>query len=291
MCPRSGEIVALLNCDDYFDHGIVAAFATRSGGVSRGHFAGANISFSVGDDPAAVRANRAGVLGAAGLTGLPVVTLRQVHGGRCVPVGPAGPEAPDPGGSRARSGTLLPAGDRLPEGDPLPVPGLPAGDRLSAPPLAAADAMVTRTPGIALMIGTADCLPVLLADPVARCVGALHVGWRGLLAGVVEAGVAALLAMGAVSGRTAAWLGPSICSRCYPAGRERRRAMARRYPEAVTEAGTFDLLAGVTAVLARAGVHRVRAVGGCTREDPERWFSRRRDGRTGAHAALVALLR
>ena len=150
------------------------------------------------------------------------------------------------------------------------------------------DGLVTTVPGIGLVMMGADCLPVLLAAP--GVVGAAHVGRPGLAKGVLPEVVRVMREQGA--GEIAAVIGPGICGRCYEvpgsmAGEVEKAAPGSR---ATTRAGTpsVDLTAGATAQLAREGV-RVTVVGGCTLEQPDRFYSYRRDGLTGRHAGVVWL--
>lgn len=158
-----------------------------------------------------------------------------------------------------------------------------------------ADALVTRSDDVALGVLVADCVPVLLADPVARVVSAVHAGRRGLVAGVVQRAVAAMSARGAVPARMRAVIGPAACGRCYEVPAEMRaevaEAVARTW--STTRAGTaaLDLPGGVAHLLEQEGVAVGRA-GTCTIEDP-RWFSHRgvAAGRpAGRFAGVVRLL-
>lgn len=165
-----------------------------------------------------------------------------------------------------------------------------------------ADAMVTCQPGLALGILTADCTPVLLADPVNRVIGAAHAGWRGALAGVVQATVSAMLDIGADRAQLVGAVGPCIASRSY----EVDAPLADRFVEADAHnerffasgvrAGhfQFDLEGYVVATLARSGVRSVDALGIDTYQNPERYFSFRRSthrGETGygRQVSLIAL--
>ena len=162
-------------------------------------------------------------------------------------------------------------------------PGAGAGEE--------ADAAVTDQPGCVLAVHTADCLPLLLRAP--GVVGAAHVGWRGLLAGVVESTIDAMAALGAQ--RIEADVGPHIRSRCYEFGAADLDAVAQRYGDAVraeTAAGTpaLDLLAGVRAALAeRPAVDVVHVEPGCTACEPERFFSHRARADHGRHAAAISV--
>lgn len=250
------------------ERGILSAFATREGGYSEGEFAGLNTSVSVGDAPEAVSANRKLLAAALGISSLPLVTVRQEHGARVIHA------------------------DAAAYGD-----AVLAGPGALAPHLGPADVIVSTSPGIALMIGTADCLPLVLCDPEARTVAAVHVGWRGLPAGVVEAAVGAVRSAAGARGaqNIRALTGSCICSECYVVGEDLHATFARLVPRAATRnrhgAPTLDLRAAVDAKLAACGVQQIVAVEHeCTYENPARWYSHRRDGKTGTQATVVALL-
>ena len=210
-----------------------------------------------GDDPAAVARNRALLVEHARLPS-PPHWLRQVHG---VEVCRFESPASDMGG----------AADAEPE----------------------ADAAVTSTPGSVLAILTADCLPVLLCADDGSEVAAAHAGWRGLAAGVVEATIAAM--------RTPpecvwAWLGPAAGPRAYEVGVEVYDAfVARDWTAGSAFTSTrphhwrVDLYALARRRLAAAGVRPDRIHGGdlCTIGDPQRFYSHRRDRRTGRMASLI----
>jgi hypothetical protein len=150
------------------------------------------------------------------------------------------------------------------------------------------DALVTTTRGQGLMVRVADCVPVLLADPVAGVVGAVHSGRPGLALGVAVRAVERMRDAGA--DRLVAWVGPHVCGGCYEVPEELRAEVAARVPAAYAETtwGTpaLDIGAGVRAQLEAVDVEVVLA-GGCTREDPA-LHSYRRDGTAaGRLAGLV----
>ncbi|MFJ5231669.1 peptidoglycan editing factor PgeF [Kitasatospora sp. NPDC088391] len=153
------------------------------------------------------------------------------------------------------------------------------------------DAVVTDRP-LALAVLTADCTPVLLADPAAGVVGAAHAGRPGLAAGVVPAAVEAMRALGARPERIIAVTGPAICGRCYEVPAELRAEVAAAVPAAHAETswGTpaLDVPAGVAAQLAAAGVRQVELSSVCTLESPDH-YSYRREQRTGRLAGYVWL--
>jgi YfiH family protein len=202
--------------------GLAHGFFTRRGGVSCGAFASLNCSLSGRDAPEAVRENRRRAAEALGLARAAVAGLTQVHGAAVAVLEEPWPE------------------DRRPE----------------------ADALVTRRPGIALGVVTADCAPVLFADPAAGVIGAAHAGWRGALAGVLEATVEAMVAIGAERGRILAAIGPCIRQPSYEVAADLRDAVLAREPADARffAAGRregrwqFDLAGYCAARLAGAGV-------------------------------------
>jgi YfiH family protein len=264
--PARGETPAwppLLVADDLLDRGVVAAFSGRSGGTSDGPHHSLNLGLKVGDDLRRALANRRRVATVLGLAGVPWAIARQVHSARVLPV------------EDARS---------LGQGPPE-----------AKPPVGEGDGLVTAAPGVVLVVLTADCAPVLLADPAAGVVGAVHAGWRGLAAGVVEEGVAALAALGADPAATVGLVGPAVGGCCYEVGADVRAAVGDRYPAALatTRDGrpSLDPAAAAAAALAAAGLGEVRVAGECTHDLAERFFSHRRDrGVTGRQAGLVALV-
>lgn len=163
----------------------------------------------------------------------------------------------------------------------------PFGD--DAPEL---DGVVTTSPGLALAVLVADCVPVLLADPVARVVGAAHSGRVGTVAGIVPATVAEMRTHGADPARMVAFVGPSACGGCYEVPDAMRAEVSAEVPAAwaVTSQGTagLDVRAGVGEQLAKAGVTDVRHDTRCTIETAD-LYSYRGEGRTGRFAAYVWL--
>jgi purine-nucleoside/S-methyl-5'-thioadenosine phosphorylase / adenosine deaminase len=236
--------------------GVGAAFTGRPGGVGAGPYASLNLSGAVGDDPVTVRENRRRVGAELGVDPSRVVWMRQVHGADVAYVD---------GPFTAESG---------------------------APALPGVDAVVTTEPGLALAVLVADCAPVLLADPVARIVGAAHSGRPGTAAGVVPAVVERMCERGADPARMVAVIGPAVCGACYEVPAVMRDEVAAVVPEAytTTRVGTpgLDLRRGITAQLSTRGVGDVRLDARCTMETPG-LFSFRRDGRTGRFAGFVWL--
>jgi YfiH family protein len=153
-----------------------------------------------------------------------------------------------------------------------------------------ADALVTRTPRLALAVLVADCTPVVVAAPAEGVVGVAHAGRAGLAAGVALALVDAMRDLGA--GELVARVGPSICPRCYEVPLRLREQVADVVPEArsVSRTGTpaLDVAGGVLAQLA-PHVTSLRQLPGCTAEEPD-LYSYRRDGQTGRSAGLAWLV-
>lgn len=186
--------------------------------------------------------------------GVPVVFLEQVHGNRVAVV------------------------------DAVPGPDEPDRE--------ATDAVVTALPGVGVAVLAADCVPVLLADPVAGVVGAAHAGRVGAAAGVIPAVVDAMVGLGARAGAIEVLLGPAVCGACYEVPAAMRAQVDARLPGSavLTRAGTpgLDLRAGLHHQLTDLGVGRIGADPRCTMED-RTLYSHRRDGRTGRLAAITWL--
>jgi YfiH family protein len=222
---------------------------SRSGGVSTGPYASFNLALHVGDDPAAVTANRARLAAAAGLAPDHVVWMEQIHGATAHVV-----------------------------------------DGPRTEPVEATDALVTATPGLAVAVLVADCVPVLLADEVNGVVAAVHAGRLGAAAGVVPRAVEAFRSAGGDPATADALLGPAVCGACYEVPPDMQAAVESRLPRSAvrTRAGStgLDLRAGLARQLEGLGVARVVADPRCTAEDRE-LFSHRRDGITGRQAAVA----
>jgi YfiH family protein len=226
--------------------GATAAFSTRVGGVSEPPFDGLNLGVLTEDAPDAVVENRRRLAAALGFPPERVEIARQLHGAElAVHAGP--PREPSP---FARPGS----------------------------PIAEADGHLTAEAGRALLVFVADCVPVALRGPGG--VAMLHCGWRGLAAGIVAGGVAAVRA-------TDAAIGPSIGRCCYEVGPEVLAAFSG-LGDGVSSGSMLDLPEVARRLLLEAGVERVEAAGLCTSCEPDLFFSHRRDaGRTGRQAGLV----
>ena len=235
---------------------VLALSTSRRGGCSAAPFASLNLGHHVGDSAAAVAANR-GILSAALPAGTDIQWLSQVHGTRVVIAGEDG-EYPQ------------------------------------------ADAAWSRHPNKACAVLTADCLPVLFCSITGDRVAAAHAGWRGLLDGVLEATVAA---MGLNPDQILAWMGPAIGPKAFEVGPEVRekylaaapvvdKALVEAcfHPSAVSPGHYFaDLYALARLRLRAVGVTGVFGGGYCTFSDSDRFFSYRRDGRTGRMASLILM--
>lgn len=236
--------------DEVID-GVRFAFTDRYGGVSKAPYAELNLGSASGDDLAAVTENFRRVAEAFDVPPAGLVRVSQAHGRDVHVVG----SDPAPGG---------------------PVPS--------------ADAMVTTRTDVALCIRVADCVPILLADPVNGVAGAVHAGRPGLYAGVVPAAVDAMRELGAES--IVAVVGPHVCGRCYEVPAAMRDEVAARVPAAYAETswGTpaLDVGAGVVSQLAEAGCRVVDAAR-CTIES-EDLFSYRREGHASGRLAGVVRL-
>jgi YfiH family protein len=227
-----------------------ALATTRRGGFSAGAFSSFNLGAHVGDDPDAVARNRARLVDALGVR---PVWLNQMHGTRVVDIGTVENGAPTE-----------------------------------------ADGAVVRKPGLACAVMTADCLPVLLCDEAASVVAAAHAGWRGLEAGILEATVREMRVPGK---KLLAWLGPAIGPRSFEVGKDVFDAFVTRDARAAlafTASKKLDRWYADLYHLARLrlealGVSKIYGGGFCTLEDADRFFSYRRDGKTGRMATLIWL--
>jgi YfiH family protein len=242
--------------------GIRHGFFTRQGGVSGGLYASLNGGVGSKDNIEHVTENRARMATAVGVTPDRFVTAYQIHSPNIVVV-----ETPWTAETRPR-----------------------------------ADAIVTRMRALAVGISTADCGPVLLADPKARVIGAAHAGWRGALTGVVEATIEAMERLGARRGEIRAALGPMIRQQNYEVGSDLMErfgmedpASSRFFAPATRERhAMFDLPGYIDSRLTRAGIRYVEDLGHCTYADPERFFSFRRtthrgEADYGRHVNSIAL--
>lgn len=222
--------------------GIAHGFFTREGGVSGGIHAGLNVGLGSADDRANVTENRRRIARSLGARADDVVTPYQVHSATAVAV-----DAPFPADIEAKP---------------------------------RADAVVTATSGLPIGVVTADCGPVLFADPEAGVVGAAHAGWKGAVGGVVEETVAAMERLGSRRGSIRAALGPTISQAAYEVGPEfvERFETSERERYFVASAneghGMFDLPRYILDRLERLGV-AATWTGHCTYADPSLFSYRR----------------
>lgn len=225
---------------------------TRSGGASAPPYDSFNLGDHVGDDPAAVAANRRRLASSIGLPPDHVIWMNQVHGVHVETVD--GPRNPDVGAFEAT------------------------------------DALVTSTPGLALAVVTADCVPVLLGDARAGVIGAAHAGRVGAADGVVLRTVEAMLAAGAHASDISVLLGPAVSGANYEVPEEMAAGVEARLPgsRTTTTAGTpgLDLRAGIARQLADAGITAIDIDPRCTVAD-RALFSHRRGAPTGRLASLI----
>jgi hypothetical protein len=163
-----------------------------------------------------------------------------------------------------------------------------------------ADGMVTATPGVGLAILTADCQPVLFADPVAQVIGAAHAGWRGAQGGVLEATVDAMVALGAKRANIVGTIGPTISQKAYEVGPEFFETFTdddpstqRFFAQGQGDRMLFDLPAYGLHRLSTAGVGQAQWTRHCTYSDPDRFYSYRRTthAREADYGRLISVIR
>ena len=242
--------------------GIRHGFFTRVGGVSQGVYESLNGGVGSADAADKVAENRARMAAALGVTPQRLITAYQIH-----------------------SPTVVVADNPwTPNNRPR------------------ADAIITRTPQLAIGVSTADCGPLLFADSAARVIGAAHAGWRGALGGVIEAAVAAMEELGASRRNIVAALGPTIRQPNYEVGPEfvarftQAEAENARFFIAAPKAGhaMFDLTGYIALRIQRAGIVQFEDLELCNYAEPERFFSFRRmthrgEADYGRHVNAIAL--
>ena len=249
--------------------GVDAVVTARSGGVSSGPYESLNLSLSVGDDPACVRENRRRLATAFGTDLGDFVFARQVHGAGVRVVAEAD-----------RGAGAYPLDDAV----------------------ADTDALVTTSPGVVLAILTADCVPIVLHDPVAGVLACVHAGWRGTVAGVTAAALAAMQRLGARPSDVTAGIGPAIGADRYQVGPDVHEAVTGTFGPAAagfirpdpSAPGRWllDLWAANRHALRQAEVpgSQIHVTGIPTGPDPGHFFSDR-TARPCGRLALVARLR
>jgi hypothetical protein len=240
------------------------AFFTREGGVSGGIYASLNGGIGSRDAPENVRENRARMAASLGVAPTHLVSCYQIH-------------------------------------SPDVIVATEPWTRENAP---RADAIVTRTSGLAIGVSTADCGPILFADAESRVIGAAHAGWKGALTGVLEETIAAMENLGAARARIRAAIGPLIRQPNYEVGNEfverftAAEAANKRFFAAATRPGhaMFDLPGYIKSRLERAEIQGVEDLGLCTYADAARFFSYRRtthrgEADYGRHVNAIALMK
>lgn len=238
--------------------GVRHGFSTRQGGVSRPPFDTLNLSHRVGDDPDRVSENLGRFASSIGFDPDRLFTVSQVHG--------------------------------------RTVATLDASSRAEAFASLEADAILSDVPGTAVAVRTADCVPILLASIDSKAAAAVHAGWRGIVAGVVPFAVRALFEHHGIGpDRVLAAIGPCIGPCCYDVGSEVADAFAGAGLESAiirSEAVRVDLGAAVRMQLLASGLDpaQVDGIEACTRCDPARFFSYRRDGeQSGRHLGCIVV--
>ena len=245
-----GEL-PLLHWQDAPD-GVSVAVTERRGGVSEGPVASLNLGLLTLDRAESVAENRRRALAAAGADPATATMAWQVAGADVREV----TETPS-------SGVFLdPGREHFPKSDGL----------------------VTGARDRALVLLAADCLPIAVARADGGRLAVLHAGWQGLLAGIVEAGAAA------VGGAMRAVVGPGAGPCCYQVGPDVGGPLAARYGADVVRNGRADLWLCARRSLERAGVEAVEVAGECTICNRERFFSHRRDGRATGRQGVVGVL-
>jgi polyphenol oxidase len=229
--------------------GIRHAFFTREGGVSSGVYTSLNGGVGSNDPPENVGENRTRMAAALGVPLERLLTLYQIHSPDVVVA-----ERPWTSNARPR-----------------------------------ADAIVTKIPGLAVGVSTADCGPLLFADPTAGVVAAAHAGWRGALSGVIESTIAAMAKLGGRRERIVAALGPMIRQRNYEVGPDLVTQFVTadadnvRFfaPSTRTNHAMFDLAGYIRGQLNRSDIVAIEDLQACTYADPARFFSFRRTTHRG----------
>jgi polyphenol oxidase len=239
--------------------GIRHGYFTREGGVSGGLYTSLNGGQGSDDDPASVAENRARMAAYLGVAAANLVSAYQVH-------------SPD-----------------------VAIVTAPWA-REDRPKV---DALVTDRPGLALGVSTADCGPLLFADPDARVIGAAHAGWKGAFTGIIEATIAAMERLGARRERLTVALGMMISRAAYEVGPEfvaRFSEADRRFftPSGRENHAMFDLPGYIRMRVGAAGISRFEDVGLCTYADERRFFSYRRsthrkEADYGRHISAITL--
>lgn len=239
---------------------------TRLGGHSRPPWDSLNTGHSVGDDPHAVDANHLLLCRVLGFESEDeTVSPHQVHSRRVAVV------------DRSHRGTVIEA----------------------------TDALITRSPGVLLLLRFADCTPIVFYDPVKQAVGLAHAGWRGTVLKAAQSTVQAMIdAFGCQAGDIIAGIGPSIGPCCYEVGTDVAQAVERAFPNqpdllcanatgCARECGhwQFDMWTANRRQLEEIGVEHIELSEICTACHTDEWFSHRAErGKTGRFAAAISLI-
>jgi YfiH family protein len=235
---------------------VIHGLFTRLGGVSHSPYDSLNVGYFVGDDREAVETNHDLICQAVGLSRGDITAAQQVHGSQV---------------------TLVGSEDR---GQVIP----------------ATDALITNAPSVALMLRFADCLPVLLYDPVRRAIGLAHAGWRGTIKGIAAKTAFAMMeAYGSRPADIMAGLGPCIGPCCYQVGAEVIELVKARFNDwqaLLRPQGDgsvhFDLWEANRRQLAELGVEEIEVVQLCTACRTDEFFSHRAEGgHTGCFAVVL----
>ncbi|GJL94100.1 MAG: laccase domain protein [Hyphococcus sp.] len=232
---------------------ITHGFFSRAGGVSKGIYKSLNTGPGSNDDPDHIRENRRRCAEALGVGNEHLLTAYQIHSADVVHVE-----------------TLWPKKENTP-----------------SPPKS--DALVTATPGIALGILTADCMPWLFVDPTNKIIGAAHAGWRGALGGILENTVSAMVRLGAKPENICAALGPSLRQENFEVGQDLVDAFTTKYasaqhffaPGKSADKRQFDLAGFGARRLRESGVTKIDDVGQCTLGRASEYFSYRASRQQG----------
>lgn len=226
-------------------------FTDRSGGVSAAPYGGFNLGDHVGDDPAAVEANRQRLADVLGLPVERLVFMEQIHSPTVTEV---------------------------------------TQESLGKGPIEATDALITTLKDVALVVLTADCVPVLLADETAGVIAAVHAGRIGARNGIVERTVRRMEELGAVPAQIHALMGAAASGANYEVPADMAADVESKLPGSRTKTskGTcgLDIRAGLTRQLLGLGVRNIDADPRCTVES-ENFFSYRREGKTGRQAGVI----